>query len=772
MADENVNIQDEADYYYDMTPTAEEIDNVLVDLVAALKDVGEFDVVKRVKAINGQRAKFVLGEGGGGGIANIPAQHYELIIGDGNDSAYGGSQDAQSTFGSLFAENLYIQDKDDAAIRTHYIYAKSGQAENSDTDRYIFGQKYLSQNSKIPNGNFVMIESGGWMKAKSGGHLTLERSGEIRVSNASQLIVDTHTNLTSMYDETLVSIERTIPVYDSYYGTWSTDRVDQDTRLVIHDAIVDVTRGAEVCIHGGYYSEGQKTTKHDHNTYVYIDCLGGAAEQDTELFLHSGGQIIIEENATFHCSKKFNFQADGGDFLFNGGTGSSKPEFIINGYCHFIMNGSDAVKINENQAAAPIALFDGNGRLFANLDGGYYSYGLSSSKGTLKYLLQKASEEIWSPEWNGTVSPTTFAKIQEEWGRVFEGEFNEVTLSSYFYILNGFSNDVLGPMMYMLNYYNEQNGTSLTLNDLYKSSSLIKPDKYTEILGFSSSILQYLTESNSKDSNCNLFKTAQRYNSTFLQRLENYSIDFDTYFTHFYEAVLNSYYIRTIYNFYKAAYPSFPYDLSYFTTPKFIGYLSKNQQAVEKIFSVVTTGGASAYAKELTDNSLIFSFVEIPALIENQLKTASRRINYYFDTTTRRLICTKSEFDLMRKNLKPVTAEKLGNNTIVTLTGSENGFSWIQVAPNEGKSTDIRILDGAQIEMNGDARITITSKDLPYYGVTNNPIRYKAGLTLSFTKDAYDATESYPSEELADEIKEIHFTYEELKALKNLVANT
>jgi len=73
MADENVNIQDEADYYYDMTPTAEEIDNVLVDLVAALKDVGEFDVVKRVKAINGQRAKFVLGEGGGGGIANIPA---------------------------------------------------------------------------------------------------------------------------------------------------------------------------------------------------------------------------------------------------------------------------------------------------------------------------------------------------------------------------------------------------------------------------------------------------------------------------------------------------------------------------------------------------------------------------------------------------------------------------------------------------------------------------------------------------------------------------
>ena len=66
MADENVNIQDEADYYYDMTPTAEEIDNVLVDLVAALKDVGEFDVVKRVKAINGERAKFVLGEGGSG----------------------------------------------------------------------------------------------------------------------------------------------------------------------------------------------------------------------------------------------------------------------------------------------------------------------------------------------------------------------------------------------------------------------------------------------------------------------------------------------------------------------------------------------------------------------------------------------------------------------------------------------------------------------------------------------------------------------------------
>lgn len=86
MADENVNIQDEADYYYDMTPTAEEIDNVLVDLVAVLKDVGEFDVVKRVKAINGERAKFVLGEGGSGKTV-IPGALDQLVSADGQGNA-------------------------------------------------------------------------------------------------------------------------------------------------------------------------------------------------------------------------------------------------------------------------------------------------------------------------------------------------------------------------------------------------------------------------------------------------------------------------------------------------------------------------------------------------------------------------------------------------------------------------------------------------------------------------------------------------------------
>lgn len=86
MADENVNIQDEADYYYDMTPTAEEIDNILVDLVAVLKDVGEFDVVKRVKAINGERAKFVLGEGGSGKTV-IPGDLDILIATDGQGNA-------------------------------------------------------------------------------------------------------------------------------------------------------------------------------------------------------------------------------------------------------------------------------------------------------------------------------------------------------------------------------------------------------------------------------------------------------------------------------------------------------------------------------------------------------------------------------------------------------------------------------------------------------------------------------------------------------------
>ena len=100
MADENVNIQDEADYYYDMTPTAEEIDNVLVDLVAALKDVGEFDVVKRVKAINGERAKFVLGEGGSGKTV-IPGALDQLVAADGQGNAKANSGYLFSKVGAI-----------------------------------------------------------------------------------------------------------------------------------------------------------------------------------------------------------------------------------------------------------------------------------------------------------------------------------------------------------------------------------------------------------------------------------------------------------------------------------------------------------------------------------------------------------------------------------------------------------------------------------------------------------------------------------------------
>lgn len=100
MADENVNIQDEADYYYDMTPTAEEIDNILVDLVAALKDVGEFDVVKRVKAINGERAKFVLGEGGSGKTV-IPGDLDQLVAADGHGNAKANSGYLFSKIGAI-----------------------------------------------------------------------------------------------------------------------------------------------------------------------------------------------------------------------------------------------------------------------------------------------------------------------------------------------------------------------------------------------------------------------------------------------------------------------------------------------------------------------------------------------------------------------------------------------------------------------------------------------------------------------------------------------
>lgn len=129
MADENVNIQDEADYYYDMTPTAEEIDNVLVDLVAALKDVGEFDVVKRVKAINGERAKFVLGEGGSG-KTTIPGALDQLVAADGQGNAKANS-------GCLFSKIGAVADFSNASILESKLPAmKIELAGTSSTEDY------------------------------------------------------------------------------------------------------------------------------------------------------------------------------------------------------------------------------------------------------------------------------------------------------------------------------------------------------------------------------------------------------------------------------------------------------------------------------------------------------------------------------------------------------------------------------------------------------------------------------------------------------------
>ena len=763
MADENVNIQDEADYYYDMTPTAEEIDNVLVDLVAALKDVGEFDVVKRVKAINGQRAKFVLGEGGGGGIANIPAQHYELIIGDGQGSAYGGSYDnAQKGIGSFYAENCGgIYDGDDTYSRTtHYIYGLNQQGSSSTYERYVLGAKYLTTTEngvtkqKLPEGCFMMVDYNSFMKAKNGSQLTLDR-GKIRVSKNGNLIVSGHGA-----DSAFVSFERT-----------SSD--NKETSFVFHDSILNITNGVNVRIH-------DKAT---------IDM-----DTSATVWMHNQSLLNIEGQAKITAYNNAQFYMDSNANLHMQGNGSWHPKIMCQGNAAFIMNGEAGLD-NNGSPFGPLFILNKDGRVYTSkgscdTDGGHAA-GFTNflrPRGNAKALLKKAWYEYTR---TGEITAETLDLIYNKrtkgdyqggcWQDLSTGELNEVEKNMYFYSVYSITNSMKGTLQSMITYYNEQKSTSITMDLIYNPCAVVKPNLYFAVLNFDSSVLAFLTEGESRDVTANAFKTAcdvnggyswEKYYTNFKTALENQHIDFNAYFTEEYPIFKSgSYYgfnlLTTIYNFYKEAYPSFPYTLDDFK-PSFQYYLSRNEQSLRRVFTAANNGvddtdSYVASKAQSTNEEIIFKMKTISSSKETQLLNVGKNINYYIDLTNRTIINT-TDFQNLIKTISGTTAEHIHEDSTIIINGE--GYNWIQMASDEFKQVDVRFLDGGSVEFNGDARLVLTSKQLYEKGDFTLPVRYEPGLTISFDYDA-----QYHRKPTQDSITEIHFSPQDLYTLKYMIEN-
>lgn len=762
MADENVNIQDEADYYYDMTPTAEEIDNVLVDLVAALKDVGEFDVVKRVKAINGQRAKFVLGEGGGGGIANIPAQHYELIIGDGQGSAYGGSYDnAQKGIGSFYAENCggIYDGKDTYSRATHYIYGLNYQGSSPTYERYVLGAKYLTTTEhgvtkqKLPDGCFMMVDYNSFMKAKNGSQLTLDM-GEIRASNNGHLIVSGNGG-----GSAFVSFQRS-----------SGD--NKETSFIFHDSILNVTNGVNVNIHDN----------------VKIDM-----DTSATVWMHNQSLLNIEGQAKITAYNKAQFYMDSNANFHMQGNGSWYPKFMCQGNAAFIMNGEAG--LNNDAPFGPLFILNKNGRVYTSKGScdtsGGYATGFTNferPRGNIKALLKKAWYEYTR---SGEITAETLGLIYNTrdigdykggcWQDLSSGELNKVERNMYFYSVYSIANSMKGTLQSMIAYYNEKKSTSITMDLIYNPCAVVKPNLYFAVLNFDSSVLAFLTGKDSRDVTANAFKTAcdvnggyswERYYTNFRKALENQHIDFNTYFTEEYPIFRSGNYyglnlLTIIYDFYKEAYPSFPYTLDDFK-PSFQYYLSKNEQSLRRVFTAANNGvddtdSYVASKAQSTNEEIIFKMKTISSSKETQLLNVGKNINYYIDLTNRTIINT-TDFHSLMESILGTTAENIHEDSTIIINGK--GYNWIQMASDEFKQVDVRFLDGGSVEFNGDARLVLTSRPLYEKGDINLPVRYEPGLTISFD---YDAQSHHKPTQ--DSTTEIHFSPQDLYTLKYMIEN-
>jgi hypothetical protein len=213
--------------------TAQAVDNVLSDLTDILTEGPPSEKPENVAVIwvegdsegdtpKERRDHFELGEAGGG--AHVDANLREIIVGDGEGNARGGSRDNEQGNETLYIEHLDVCDESDLPLLTHYIYSPN----MSTNTRFAFGEKYsMGSSKKMPSGNFMMVEGDSFIKAKGRSWLTLSGSSEIRVSSGSQATVANGSQ---------VNVENNAKVH--IFGAGDSTEVD-------------ITKGAKVRIHGG-----------------------------------------------------------------------------------------------------------------------------------------------------------------------------------------------------------------------------------------------------------------------------------------------------------------------------------------------------------------------------------------------------------------------------------------------------------------------------------------------------------------------------------------
>ena len=338
------------------------------------------DTVHFVPGTEGKRGFFELGEGGG----KIEADHYEIIIGDGNDGAYGGSRDIdQKAYGSLFIQNLNnVYDYNAAAGRiTHSIYAGSGSSNTPTSDRYIFGAPCTYNQStekwKTPDSNFVLVEGQAFIKANNGAKLSVLNGAEARIDHSARFTIDSAyadisgdarfycqnggklicDNSSEVYFHGGHISVNPIDASTSDGGGWSKAGKTGGPQIVFHDkAYVNISRGGflQISDNAHIHAEGSSLLKVDDSTKAYF-------EGNTTFMITNKAQAYFEGDSFFMVTDtaKAYFEDNSRFYMQNNGSTNASP--------YFCMNGSSAINMNSNAVYGPGIVMDTDKISFSTL---------------------------------------------------------------------------------------------------------------------------------------------------------------------------------------------------------------------------------------------------------------------------------------------------------------------------------------------------------------------------------------------------------------------
>ena len=315
-----------------------------------------------VPGSDNEKGHFELGNGG----FEINAEHYEVIIGDGEGKAYGGSADAnQKEYGSFFMQNRNSGSYYDSTKITHSLYAQ-GESVTS-TDRYIFGNP-LASNGFMPTGNFIMVEGGAFIKAKDSSRASFTGQSEIRIDHGALFTVDSaqvdisggakfhcqnggelvcDNSAEAYFHGGHISVN---PIDDSTSsgGGWSKVGKTGGPQIVFHDkAYVNVSRGGylQISDNAHIHAEGSSLLKVDDNTKAYF-------EGDSTFMITDKAEAYFEGTSFFMVTDtaKAYFEDDSRFYMQNNGSNDASP--------YFCMNGSSAINMNSGSKYGPGIVMD------------------------------------------------------------------------------------------------------------------------------------------------------------------------------------------------------------------------------------------------------------------------------------------------------------------------------------------------------------------------------------------------------------------------------